>query len=358
MLALRELTEDDAKVVKKFVLTTRLVKPVRLLFPHADIAIDVASMSPVQHGEFEGMKTRRLVGLDDERPVRVGGNRANLLLHVGRWNDTARLDAAHIVFGSSILSRYFGQIELSTCLADSEGVLLLKNLTKHGGAGSIKRLDGTGTPLEERIRRRERLKEVLETEVVEWNGQEQLVISRLPFKAMRENPEALLPRVLRDLLTYAGEVEQLRHAKGDGVPLEAYKTRPGWSVAPPPPEVRKRIESAAVDEATGWLVGKGFDVTSVETEDLGFDLLATKNGEELHVEVKGLARGFAPEKWSLVMTANEVKKARELKEKYMLFVAYFDNGDDLHLLDKQPLRDPFGAGRCTAEPTQYRVGPK
>ena len=61
------------------------------------------------------------------------------------------------------------------------------------------------------------------------------------------------------------------------------------SLSFPDSEHRKKVEKAAIREATNHLVGLGFEIINREKENCGYDLLATRGVEptELHVEVKG-----------------------------------------------------------------------
>ena len=52
-------------------------------------------------------------------------------------------------------------------------------------------------------------------------------------------------------------------------------------------EERKQIERAAVDAVGEFLEGRGYEVVSVETQNLGWDLEAAKGNALLRVEVKG-----------------------------------------------------------------------
>ena len=61
---------------------------------------------------------------------------------------------------------------------------------------------------------------------------------------------------------------------------------------PPETEVKKEIEDNAVAHVRKELEKKGYHVKSVEDDNCGWDLtcISKKNGEEIHVEVKGTSR--------------------------------------------------------------------
>jgi hypothetical protein len=60
--------------------------------------------------------------------------------------------------------------------------------------------------------------------------------------------------------------------------------RSGWQVEV---EKRRRIEVAAIKAVGRYLEDTGFIVKSVEKENVGFDLIASRGDEILHIEVKG-----------------------------------------------------------------------
>jgi len=72
------------------------------------------------------------------------------------------------------------------------------------------------------------------------------------------------------------------------------------------PESNRLVERAAVSWATRVLRRDGWRVTSVEVEARGFDLLCTRAGKALHVEVKGVS-GDNP---SFIITSNERGECR------------------------------------------------
>ncbi|MBZ9892300.1 DUF3883 domain-containing protein [Mesorhizobium sp. BR1-1-3] len=87
------------------------------------------------------------------------------------------------------------------------------------------------------------------------------------------------------------------------------------------PELRRKIEKAAVDHATAFFEsddGGRYDVISVEPYGRGWDLEATRGNETLLIEVKGLGRdGDICE-----LTPNEYSKARDAKhrQEYVIYI--------------------------------------
>lgn len=65
------------------------------------------------------------------------------------------------------------------------------------------------------------------------------------------------------------------------------------------------VEQAAVVHVSEYLRGRGWDVSSVETEGRGFDLLCRQGNRVMHVEVKGVS-GSVP---SFILTSKERRES-------------------------------------------------
>lgn len=81
------------------------------------------------------------------------------------------------------------------------------------------------------------------------------------------------------------------------------------------PEVRGAIERRAMEAAWAYFEAKKyslFDVSGTKP----FDLLATRDAKELHIEVKGTAGGFG----TVFLTRNEVRHAEDHPRQAVLFV--------------------------------------
>lgn len=72
------------------------------------------------------------------------------------------------------------------------------------------------------------------------------------------------------------------------------------------PESNSLVERAAVAFAKKLFRRRGWGVISVESEARGFDLICTRDGSVLHVEVKGVS-GDTP---SFVITSNEYRESK------------------------------------------------
>jgi len=89
---------------------------------------------------------------------------------------------------------------------------------------------------------------------------------------------------LRRLEAIIAEIDPADPSRSPASRGKGKSARSGWQVDV---ERRKKIELAAITAVGSKLEALGYDVESVETDNLGYDLIATKGKEVLHFEVKG-----------------------------------------------------------------------
>ena len=92
----------------------------------------------------------------------------------------------------------------------------------------------------------------------------------------------------------------------------------GWPTQDP--KLRAKVETAAVDAVITYYEGQGWKVKSVEAENFGWDLDATKSGRLLCIEVKGRGGVGAVE-----LTPNEFATMRDKKTRMRYRVAIVHN---------------------------------
>lgn len=80
-------------------------------------------------------------------------------------------------------------------------------------------------------------------------------------------------------------------------------------------ETNRKVEQAAISCVIDNYKKRGWSVESVESKNLGFDLLSTKADIHEHVEVKGIQGNLV----SFIITAGEVKQS-QADEKFVLYV--------------------------------------
>ncbi|NKX31583.1 DUF3883 domain-containing protein [Alteromonadaceae bacterium A_SAG1] len=70
---------------------------------------------------------------------------------------------------------------------------------------------------------------------------------------------------------------------------DTFENKKGFGKGKCDPEKNKVVEQAAIDFVSDYYVSKGFEITSVEADNVGYDLLAVSKAEKLYIEVKGLS---------------------------------------------------------------------
>jgi len=84
-------------------------------------------------------------------------------------------------------------------------------------------------------------------------------------------------------------------------------------------EVKIKIEKNAINTAISHYVSRGYDVRSVEAENVGYDLVATKGPKELHIEVKGTSVKNT-DAVVVGLTPNEYKRCKSSRLKYRICI--------------------------------------
>lgn len=82
------------------------------------------------------------------------------------------------------------------------------------------------------------------------------------------------------------------------------------------PELKKKVETIAITEVRTEYEERGFEVTSVEKENLGWDLEARHKTTTLKIEVKGLSGSIV----SVQLTSNEFEKMKTHYDTYRLAI--------------------------------------
>ena len=112
-------------------------------------------------------------------------------------------------------------------------------------------------------------------------------------------------------------------------------------------EQNARVEKAAIRAVRDWYEHRGWRVASVEDQGCGFDLLCTRSGKELHVEVKGVSGDTK----QFIATAGEV---RRMEQDSLFILAFVPSA-----LSKSPAIVFWSGKNLRAkfrfEPIQFRV---
>lgn len=121
---------------------------------------------------------------------------------------------------------------------------------------------------------------------------------------------------------YADKGEQHRAFRGDLLQYIDTKCRPASSpdgaagTYQPDPLQRSRVERIAVEVVAAHFGSLGYAVTSVERDNLGWDLNATTGRRELRLEVKGLSGSRV----AVELTPNEYAAMRAHRDSYRLCI--------------------------------------
>ena len=98
--------------------------------------------------------------------------------------------------------------------------------------------------------------------------------------------------------------------------IDDYKTSEGrskkpYSRKPPSPEFRKAVENASMDCISQYYEDRGYDVSDVHRDKVGWDLEARSGNHVILIEVKG----FSGREISADLTANEFSKMKKYKSR-------------------------------------------
>jgi hypothetical protein len=84
-------------------------------------------------------------------------------------------------------------------------------------------------------------------------------------------------------------------------------------------ESKAKVERVAIDTTVDFYINRGYDVNSVERDNVGYDLLVTKGNDALHVEVKGTSVSNESNV-NVILTPNEYKVSKRSKNKYRICI--------------------------------------
>ena len=105
------------------------------------------------------------------------------------------------------------------------------------------------------------------------------------------------------------------------------------------PEQNRLVEQAACGAVRKHFEKRGYEVTSREKENVGYDLDVTKNSEAIHVEVKGVSGSML----KFPITANEVACARtDAKFKLVVVTEATTPQKKVHVFARKDFLKSFG----------------
>lgn len=155
--------------------------------------------------------SNKVLIIDSEKP-------STLFFGIGEWRNQGsyRIDDVHIILGSKSrkLHEYFAQLDLSEAIEDESYIYILKNITKNAGSGSCQRLyKGKGSLSNEQ--KKELLLETLNSKTYIIDNYKWFVVSKINKKELedKKNEGKILSDILRDFITYAFAIEEIRNIK-------------------------------------------------------------------------------------------------------------------------------------------------
>ena len=128
------------------------------------------------------------------------------------------------------------------------------------------------------------------------------------FVSYLETDNAEVRTFKKELQQYVANV-----GKGDYSPSKKGKRKPIDQ------ERKLLIEKTAIDKSIEYYNDRGYDVESVEKENVGYDLLATNGKKKLFIEVKGTSVEKI-ENISIGLTPNEYNKSKTSRQKYRICI--------------------------------------
>jgi hypothetical protein len=111
---------------------------------------------------------------------------------------------------------------------------------------------------------------------------------------------------------------ELRQAVLDAIQDQALPRRKRLSPRTPPRQydvlIRQRVEQIAIETVSKYFIAFGYEVSSVERDNVGWDLEAVLDKRKLYLEVKGLSGNEI----SVELTPNEYAKMNEHRKNFRL----------------------------------------
>jgi len=102
-------------------------------------------------------------------------------------------------------------------------------------------------------------------------------------------------------------------------------------------ETNQIVEKTAIVFVTNYYKNKKYDVKSVESEKIGYDLLCKSEYDELHLEVKGVSGT----KEEFIITANEINSSINDTRFLLVLVTNVLNQPQIHLYDRIQFESEF-----------------
>ena len=210
---MRLIDRDTAYLIKKIVMQSNIDKSIELRYDSLDIKVIINSISNIVNSQrFQDMDERFLIN-KNKSSLKIKKKEYDLFLNIGDWGYEYRIPDVHLCLGSSYrkLGEFFAQLELSQALEDDEYIYIIKNISKLAGEGAISRINnGLKSNKERKHIRRSILVQALDSEVIEFDNHEWMVICRIPKQNLKkENYSEIAYNFIKSFVNYAFTIEEI-----------------------------------------------------------------------------------------------------------------------------------------------------
>lgn len=203
---------DNALKIKDILLTAQLLKPIEIIHDEIDLHFFADSLSEVaKNAIFENMDATFFMNNDNSKVLKLDNRNHYLFFNIGDWGGKVRIPNVHICLGTPKFGEYFSQLELSQALEDNKYIYIVKNISKLGGKGSIKRLyNGLHN---NKSKQRQRLDALIREscgQVIYYNEEEWLSVTKISKEDLtsEEKHDQIAHNFLTEFLNFAFLIEK------------------------------------------------------------------------------------------------------------------------------------------------------
>ncbi|MGL5751298.1 MAG: hypothetical protein ACRCXT_12260, partial [Paraclostridium sp.] len=204
---MRLINIDTAYLIKNILMQSNIDKSIELKYDTLDIEVIISSIIDAENlNRFPNMKERLLIN-ENKYSLKIKGKDYDLFLNIGDWGYEYRIPDVHLCLGSSYtkLGGFFAQLELSQALEDDKYIYIIKNISKLAREGAISRINnGLGSNQERKYRRRRILVQILNSEVIEFDNHEWMVVCKISKQDLKkEKHSEIAYNFIKSFVNYA-----------------------------------------------------------------------------------------------------------------------------------------------------------
>lgn len=217
-MTLKDIIPENVERFEKILVEANLNTTINKDWSNIPISLKTNSLSNYNDKDnfmetrFGKMQVRYFLYDSSRLPLKIDYKSVELYVNVGPWAYKAREEGGiHICLGCRQYGERFSQLEISDCIQDDKYIYLVKKLNRLAGKGSIMRINKGGQTRNEKLQRREFLRERLGFEVVDDGDIEWLVIYKVNFKDLsdKEQQDRIITEFYRNFLFYSFTIEEI-----------------------------------------------------------------------------------------------------------------------------------------------------